>query len=361
VRTEDLNQKWFHAGWGQTADQAIAASRYSRSSEVRAGAQDFADPKLQSALAASLKEAQLTARVLAKELSPGGGPMDSGYFDLVRKYKDNVELETAIKDHFGFTSVPEGVGARLRTYVSKVDEFSPGLYIPERRLASFTDAQHGGISVDFVGMGAKNLDATARALLGAKNLDEALSNARAAERVVTRQFDFQRSRVMDTMGQTGGRAVKVEAICSGDDCVGIPSAPLSDTDKSRFVRNLATQGSPSSYRVAFVNNKVLDAESRGLLVTHGESLEKIMRQNLSGRLEPQRIEGILIGADMQGGRPGEGNIRVLIGRTPALKISNEERRILDQTLRRSIEQLNSDLRTLGVSSGYSARGVEVLD
>src|SRR5690606_26539877 len=85
---------------------------------------------------------------------------DRSALDLTRKIGDDQQLQQALMQQYGLEKMPPSAIPHLREYIHVVDTFSPGVHIAERKFVTFDDAWFGGVTVDFVGMGARNLDGT---------------------------------------------------------------------------------------------------------------------------------------------------------------------------------------------------------
>lgn len=375
VRESDLaGENWFRMGVGSTADEATTAARFSRT-QNQVQLENFADPKVRAHYETALNDIKkLHAEVLSdfastdlivdSSLRKGSKAVSQTALDLVRKLDKPENLKAALIEQFKLEKLSDDAVKKLIAYARRSDEFSPGVYIPKREFVHYNDAIHGGVSIDFVGMGSRNLDATAQALDVARNLDEALILVRQNEIAVTNALKEERAQVRGQMEQIYGESgqSKIRTTCSGDDCSGVPlETPMSDADRIRYVQNraamAAAKGNPSQYRVAFFQPGIASAEARGQIVAHGESLEKILRKKLSLIMDRRRLDGITFGVDMLGTDVGRGQVRLIVGRSPTLNLSQIERTNIDLQFRRALSELNEELSLAIPDANYRASGL----
>lgn len=221
--------------------------------------------------------------------------------------------------------------------------------VVRREVATLDDAESGGFSIDFVGMGASNLQSTANALAGTKSLDAALLRTRQAEKEVTAVFEGRRRSVTEVARSIFGPE-RVRTVCSGDDCVGVLTSPLTEAEKARLANTLASQQDGANIRMAYIPPYVQDRGARSILATHGESVEKLMRTELVGRMENTRLRGLLFAVDVKSYEPGTGGMGLVVGRSPNLRLSPSEEKLIQEAFRKAVGKLNTEL--YGAGSGY---------
>lgn len=359
IRDTDTPQNWVRGGYGETADQANFAARYSRQQEVNQ-LQTYSDPGVTAHLKVNFQEAEKLRTDITRAVSPhspmiNGKTLDSDAFNIVRKNAgDPQAIRTALIQRYGLKDVSTKTVNDMERYVSTINQFSPDLYILKREVATLQEAPMGGLSADMVGMGAQNLRATAEALAQSKNADDVLVQSRLMERKVTEEFSDQRGGFQKVVSEAVG-AERMKTICSGDDCVSIAKAPLSDTDKSKILQGLADQGYSSKFRLSFIPEGISDPAARTSLGTHGENIEKIVQQNISSQIDPAKLKGLIFGVDMQTTKLNEGSVKLLIGTGKDVQLTASERAQIQQSFKQAVKQMNDDLKAQGIKAGYQAR------
>lgn len=347
------SDQWFRAGIGQSADQANLAARYSRQLATNE-LQVFQNVSLKTSIQNKLNSLDSQRVGLRTELTGtsllDGNTFHPDVFDIVRKGKDDTELITAaIKNRFALQSISPATVNRLKTYVSTADEFSPGIYIAKREVAHLNTADQGGLSADIIGLGAANLKGTAEAIAGQSDVNKVLESTRLAEKMVTKNFKEQK----DYFEQVLLRSVEpgnLKSICSGDDCVGVAVKPLSETEKKKILSGLADSKYSGSYRLAFIPEGVAVVNTRNALATHGESVEKILRQSLGASMEPRKLKGLTFGVDMQTRVLDQGGLKLIVGEGRDLNLSPSERKLIQEKFREAVERFNQSTK----SSRYHA-------
>lgn len=352
IRENDNPETWFRAGYGPSADQASAAARVGRTQGAENRLMSATSPVVQERLARDLRQAESSRQNL--ERGWGTSPLMTGSggsrvpsqaaFDLVRKSNSPEELATAVRAKYGLTNFSATDAKAFRDYASSVDAFSPSLRIAKREIVNLDEAVNGGFSADFLGLGAANSHATASALAGKDRIDQALLAARAGEQNVTREF---RGRM-----EAFRRAVGDSARCSGDDCIGIATKPLSTNEKVELLGRLAAQPETQGIRMSFISEGVRESSHRTLLSTHGESIEKALRTELREALPATRTDGMTFGIDMRTRAAHQGDVDVLIGARPGLQVTAEESQKIREALQRAIKKVNDQLKAEGTPSAY---------
>ncbi len=350
VRESDQSETWFKMGTGGLADEASSAARFARGEQTVSLGFNFNSPEVKAALTKQLETTDSKRQQLMKQL--GEGPLTQKIddkistlkpelFEILRKSTDAKDAAVKIEKRFGLKNFSEDVAGGMLDYARSVDQFSPSLYIGKREVASLDAAQHGGFSIDFVGMGAHNLYGTAAAMAGKSDVNAALVSVRKAEGEVTSLFQERRELVKEV--SEGSMGKKLETICSGDDCVGITKAPLTVEDKQRLINNLANRSDGASLRIAFIEAGIENTEARSQIATHGESIEKNLRNQLEGLIEPQRLKGLLFAVDMQSKSIGTGASSLMLGTSGTLKLSDKEKKLINDTFRSAVVEFNKNL------------------
>ncbi|GEM_PF-6171191 len=337
--------QWFRAGVGQSADQANLAARYSRQVEKNE-LQVFQNKSLATAIQGKLNQLETQRTRLRSELAEtallDGSTFHPDVFDIVRKGKGNTEKTTSsLKNRFALTSISPSTVTELENYVAAADEFSPGIYIAKREVAHLNGADNGGLSADIIGLGAANLKGTAEAIAGQSDINKVLESTRLAEKIVTKNFKEQK----DYFEQVLLRSVdpgKIKSLCSGDDCVGVAIKPLTENEKKNILGGLADSKYSGTYRLAFIPEGVSVVNTRNALATHGESIEKLLRQSLGTTMEPRKLKGLTFGVDMQTQVLNQGRLKLILGEARDLNLSPNERKLIQDKFREAIEHFNKN-------------------
>lgn len=362
VRDGDHPEKWFKAGIGETADQANLASRYARS-VTGEQARRFTDSDLIENMNTTLKASELyrneTLNVLRGtnllQRIPGTSTQipTKEVFEVVRKTDSNEALARTLNTRFG-TQVTSEQASKIREYASLVDEFSPGIHVASRRVASLEDSVHGGLNIDFAGMGAFNSEGTARALASSKNIEQALVNARTQERLVTERFLGRVQRVQtDIQDILSKNGVSAEVIQSGDDLVVKPSKPISESVRREIAQRLATYDNPSGVRISSVPAGVTTPSVRAQMGTHGESIEKLLREKLQTQIPQSQLSDVLFMVDLERLPTGSASARLIMGQKKAL--SAAQQRKIQESFREALQEFNEDISQEGISIRYTPR------
>lgn len=356
-RKNDKANLWFRAGYGETADQATQASRFSRRMN---------DNKLYSfndsivTLEQYLTKAEDKRRLLTENFSISSGVIDQGTlhtdaFDIIRKNPDNLaKAKAEIQNRFALKTVSDDNIQRMHDYVREVDEFSAGIHVKERVFVTLADAHHGGMTADMVGLGAANMRETALALKNSKSVTEAIENSRKAEQKVTKEFEVKKRSYEEALEEAVGRE-RIKTICSGDDCAAIPNFKLSESDKSKVVQEIAKRD--LKLRMSFIAPDIKDVSVRNQLGNHGEGIEKSFRTLLSSRMEPNKIEGLVFAMDMRTSSLNQGAVRLVTGTRNNVNLSKSDKELLEKTFIEATKIFNDIQKKNGVNvSDYHGKG-----
>jgi hypothetical protein len=357
LRTADKPQDYFKAGYGKTADEAGVAARYARKTEP-GELVSYSDSKLKSDLTSKIQAVENDRVSLRQQLGQtkmvDGDTFQPEVFDIVRKNMGNdAAIKSALTNRYKLATLSDKSVTDLQRYVKTSDEFSPGLMIAKRESANLNDAAQGGFTMDFVGLGASNMKGTAEALAKSKDLDTALSEARKAEKAVTNDVNTQKqffTKVVTESVEPG----KIKSVCSGDDCVAIATKPLNEQEKVKVLSRVADSKYASKMRFAFVNDGVKSSEVRNSLSTHGESIEKLLRKNLSSQISPNKLEGVTFGVDMRTDVLNAGSVKLLMGQSPDLYLTKSEMSRIKEAFRKSVEEFNKTAYKKGPAARYEA-------
>lgn len=358
VNVGERPEFWFKMGIGELADEASMASRYARGETSSNKGFNFDSPKVKAELTRKLNDTENLRKSVLTDLgnsklvqkSPHGDYiLTPEAFEILRKSESATEVSAKMKARFSLDEFSEITAQKMLNYSKSVDQFSPSLHIAKREVASLETAVHGGFSVDFVGMGAHNLYGTAVALAGKSDLAGGLVDARKAEKEVTSLFSDRRQTVREV--SEGTIRNKLDTVCSGDDCVGIAKAPMTQTEKQKIIDNFANLGDGSNVRVAFIPPKIANPEARSQLASHGEGVEKFLRNRLEGEIDQRKLKGILFAVDMKTTNVGQGHVSLMTGTPSAMTLSAQEKKAIDRAFRAAVADLNKSLKE---KKGYEA-------
>lgn len=329
---------WFRGGLGVTADEANFAARTSRDMGGPNQLRDFENPEIQKNLATYQKWAEamrqadlITDPTLAPLLD--GAFLKADVLDIVKKNPMPSEARARLKAKYG-ADVDEVRIERLYTYNEIIDKFAPGIHVAERKVASLEKAEFGGLSADFSGLGAQNRDATARALAEGKDLREAIALSRRNEQQVTDRFKASTAAFKKIIDR-----YLTSTISSGDDFVGSAPAALSIETKNKLVNEVAGLPVPSAQRLSFLGAGVSSSE-RNVVAAHGEAIEKILRQELEGRVPMTKLREVVFGVDMRGLSAGQGDVALITGEGSRAALTPGERKEIQSAFERAIEAFN---------------------
>lgn len=348
-RAEDKPDLWFRAGCGSRPGWAYAATRFARRQQSGNVMTACDAPDVRQALdetyrAAEAKRAHLETVFKDSWLMKGPAgekELSLEVVKLLRKSDTPEEIRQKIMRERGIKISAED-SQILFEYGKHTDEFSPNLYIPERRIVNLDGAEKGGISADFINAGAWNSIETNSALRRAKNVDEAIEFARQGERRVTEVFDRRRNALLNI---TGGQ-------CSGEDCAESFKKVMSYEDKKKMMDRIASNPDTRDVRVAAIPDKV-PAQYRNALSTHGESIARYVTRELEKILPQNRFDKMTVGIDMQTRELNEGKVRAIVGIDPRTPLKSAEQKKINLALRRALLRYNQDQKTLfGINSNY---------
>lgn len=348
IRETDQTDRWFCVGFGESADQANIAARYSRGTATNYF-QPYEEYTLKIVLEHDLRVIEKTRQILRcmfkDTLVLDENTVHENVFQIVRK---NIDCEQAICDavrrHFGVNAISFETINILREYVRLINVFRPCLYFHKREFANMDNAKFGGFSADVIGFGAKNLKATAEAIAGRTNIEEVFTHTRAAERVVTAQLMAQQTHLESTL-RKANVSWKLETTFSGDDYVARAIEPITDEEKEAILFQLNNGDFAGLYRLAFVPAGVIDSDARSLLSVHGENIEKLLRASLDYDLAPNRLRSLTFGIDMRTREVNQGTVRLILVGSQKITLTVDEHRIIQRHFEETIRQANMLLET----------------
>lgn len=336
--------KWFSYGYGHTGDQANMAARYAKGQTSANSLQDFTNERVQASMSASLRRAEDLRTGLNRELagtplvdsSAGRSSLSSEVFEISRKSESAADLQTQLSRTMG-VDVSPSQAERILNYSRTVDEFSPSISVVQRQSASLTEATHGGISIDFKGVGGQNLKETAEALAGADGLSSSISGARLNEASITRDLRTRESQVRQAVDEVArANNLKVQIRVSGDDMVIIPDRAMTTAEKEQIAQAVTRRVDPAKIRMSTIPDGVPKAQRAELAAT-GENIEKQLRSNLQGQIPKEKLDKLLFSVDMQ--PKNSATVANLRTTSRNVNLTDAERRKIDEAFERALTKL----------------------
>jgi|GEM_PF-5600173 len=270
VRESDLQPAdWFTLGIGSTEGEASLAARGARggsSASLR-----FEDAAFQSRMQWKL----LQFKDLHQKLAQGKFPLSLDAFVQCRKNKTPQKLKTALKEEFPQAQITSKTAKDFLTYCEWADEFSPSLLTPKREVLTIDEAPYGVMSLDFIGLGAENLKATAEALLRSGDISQAMVETREGEQAVTKSFLERKKMVSQVVESHFGGEVSLRF--SGDDGIIVPERAFELRDQIQLLEKLSGLLPYSFFRMSTIS---ASSSQKGLspqLISQAESIEKALR------------------------------------------------------------------------------------
>jgi hypothetical protein len=305
LRADDMKESWFRMGVGQSETQAALAARDARDHGNSGGVSYYWDPKVSARFTEKLQRAKsLNAQILERLKGTallardrdGLGPALE-VFTAARKATPADFLPTLEQIYPG-AGLDQNIALMLLEYATLADEFSPSILVAKRELLTIEEAPYGAFSLDFIGLGAENLRSTARALVKAKDLNDAARLTRAFEREVTRAFNARKEMVRAAVDEYFAGQVSMRF--SGDDGIIIPQREIALRDQLGLIQKLSLLMPKPYFRMTMINAEGAAHADSSQLITHAESMEKVLRQVLLRDLGPERLGELSLGVFIAG-------------------------------------------------------------
>lgn len=333
---EDSTEKWFRNVVASSDDEAQFAERYARTREPweTVDADSLAVRKWGAAKLNELHttranlEVQLNNTTLLEKMPGQPTVLKTSAIDIIRKSEGDIEkARAALQTEFGLSELSSVTVLEMKKHVDALKNFSPDPRVVDRGIASLRNSEFGGIAVDMKKLGAENLNVTDKAVARATNLDEALRMARTAEQDLTKQIDARRESfkkiVRDQFPDNEREFLNVQ--CSGDGCTAFHmKRELSLQEVKNINQGLANTGESGRMRLSS-QSAVKDIELRDNVKKRGEDIEKALVKNLSGAMDPKRVEGLVIGVHMDANKPV-----LLLSEAKGLRLSPSERALIQK-------------------------------
>ena len=349
VREGDGPADWFKASIAKTDDMANLAARYARQNKDGSMFVDgINNPDFKKWAQQEFSEAQKLRTQVLDQFK--GTQMVIGYgedmnlhrdvIEILRKNKDNpAEAKALIEKKFGLQKISDQSMNQLSSYFNKADAFSPGLRNVQREYATLAGSDHGGVSIDMIGLGADHIQQTSAAAFGkAKNLDDFLEKARTGEQLLTGDVTSRKRQIESAFKEATGDSSAV-VTCSGDGCKAyLKGREVSEAEARRLSDILtAKEGESGKLRFSQVSGLTKKADA-DLIAKQGEDIEKKIRTSAGAVIDMRRLEGVNFNVQIRAKESLDGTARVHISTAPGLKLSPQEREKIEEIIKKSVKE-----------------------
>jgi hypothetical protein len=324
-------QNWFHGGTGSSPDLAGLSAKCSRSQLGPIGVavlRSLTDclPRLERA-ARHARTYQAWAEKRFKGVDgflvgDDGGRLvlSAEAIEALKKVAPKGEgadaffasIQEAVKSRFG-AEISAKEARALSNYLTRADQFSPGLMQAERVVVDMGKDAVGVVSVDFKGQNARNLEETMKALsrTEGRSLVERVRAVRAGEELATAQLDAQKARLQKVFDRL---FPGLKGEFTGDDGTGFFGARMPTPEEERMIARAWREegGGIADIRLTFQDFRYADtgqpiqADARSNMVVVAEGMEKDLRKELIRRVSRRELNGLQIAVSLrlrEGGKP----------------------------------------------------------
>ncbi len=361
IRKSDVASGWYKAGFGKTGDRANIASRVARDQKDKMYA-DFDDSAIVRQLEEDIAATKDLARAIEKDFPkeflddvPGTHfkvvNVDilalSRKFPKVGEFLEQIKIKTGIRD-ISFEAV-----SKIKKLQEKSDQFSPPVRNIARENASFTLTDGTQVGIDYRDVGALNAQMQMRALLQSGSVKDAIKNSRTNFNLATDELNRRKQQFEDILIEIVEERRKKDPdfafnhAKSGDDGVATFSGELTPKEIEDVARRWAKKeasvkgGKPSSARFSIPNPKVKDIMEKNKLATHGESIEKRLRERLNGLISNRDFNDLTIMVKMQGEKSGMGRVDIFIATGGKNKLTRDEIKKIAEEYKQAIKDINN--------------------
>jgi hypothetical protein len=84
------------------------------------------------------------------------------------------------------------------------------------------------------------------------------------------------------------------------------------------------------------------------------AIDKTLRKSLGKEMEPRKLQGINFGIDMVTDQFGQGPVRLIIGIDNNVKLSESEKKLIEERFSEALKKLNEENKINGQFKGYSS-------
>jgi hypothetical protein len=305
VRSTDLSAQWFHLGISKNPDLASTAARKAK------------------------KENKLTRRILSleelKELDSDriritknfkslqsnadlsfafekDGQLKLKVVEVFRKNKTPLAFASALFENLG-TQISKRDAVRMIKLLKESDVLSPSLIVEERTSVAVDETPYGAFSLDFIGLGAKNLRSTLEGITESASVVDMIDRIRLKEQEVTEAFAdhkikiyevvykyFQEEREAGFISRSQNETSPLISF-SGDEGIIVPYREITASDQLNLQREMFNLFGHAQLRMTFINaNKNSQLETS--LVSVGENIEKALKKRLLTKFSGETLSQI---------------------------------------------------------------------
>jgi hypothetical protein len=233
-------------------------------------------------------------------------------FQFARKSETDEEFLDMI--HYDYPSVELRLdqASAIRAHAQKVDSFSPPNYILKREVSIISDdATEGAGTLDFIGLGGKNLSATADSLARASRAKSLNPLERVSAEVDKgiEQVTELLTKDKNTFKNMTGDRYNVSA--TGDDIEMVPKGGWSRQDRILMISR-AKKAFSLPVRSVFSTSKNISAMTRKLILAQGEELQTIVVKGLKSKYPSQKLSDFEFHLEMNGKEALNGDIDLIL-------------------------------------------------
>lgn len=349
TRPSDVSEHWFFMGVGRTADQAALAARYARANGGPGHFSYYWDANVLEGLDKLLKDAKAKHAEVLTAFEWTSIPLE--VYTAARKAANAQGMVEVLKLLYPAQAFTVNQAQKILDFAALADEFSPSMLVAKREILTINDAPFGALSIDFIGLGAENLQATANAVLEASSVDQAIQLARKYERDVTLSFVARKQEIVRVVEEFFAGRVSIRF--SGDDGVIIPEVEFMLREQIYLLRRLSQLFAKPFMRMAAINgNSISDA---GELITHAESIEKKLRAKFNDQLGVAVSNDIQMQVFIPEADPRGRNAYLILNLKRIL--NKEQKEIIRNSFHAAVKTLEEELRMSGAATTYSAADV----
>jgi len=305
VRRSDLEKQWFHLGLSTQADLSSVAARkakdkgqtvYSLLDKVELQELEADRQKIVQAFEDLAHQPSLSA------LFDEEGNLKLKVFEVFRKNKTPKEFFWALKENTG-SRISLVQAQAFIDILSDVDVLSPSLIVEERTSVAVQETPFGAFSLDFVGLGAKNLKATLEGVINSANSRQMIDLVRQNEQELTALFNKQKKAVQKIAEmhfyeereasyiRRSNKESEVTVGFSGDEGIIVPYREVTEKDQLALERKLFNLFGHAQLRMTFIREDSSGALQTDL-VSLGENLEKAFKKELLSQISGETLSQI---------------------------------------------------------------------
>ena len=300
LKGSDLKTQFFHIGIATTADLSSLAARKAKQKKQKSYLlfkENFSEiEKDRTDIINSFKEIQNDSKM---NFAFENNKMRLKVIELFRKNKEPHLFREAIRENLHM-NISENQALKITDLLEKVDTYSPSLLISERTSVAIDSAPFGAYSIDFVGLGAKNLLSTLAGVLESSSALDLTQKIREKEQEITEDFQDQKQMITDVVDQffrkkssPKERAAYKEQFAdirfSGDEGIIVPPIEMTLSESLELQKLLFGVFNYSGLRMTFLhpnaNNKI-DTN----VVSTAENIEKALRKRAVGIIGLEILE-----------------------------------------------------------------------